>query len=53
MPLSINRKSLPPQKPLKLSPITSRSSYCIKTVQQLDQDDGIFLTRIGGEEVIQ
>ncbi|CAD8182750.1 unnamed protein product [Paramecium pentaurelia] len=51
IPTSITRRSLPPQKQTKLSTITPKSSLCIKS--NFDEDDGIFLTKIGGEEVIQ
>ncbi|CAD8120417.1 unnamed protein product [Paramecium sonneborni] len=50
IPTSITRRSLPPQKQGKLSPITPKSSFCIKS--NFEEDDGIFLTKIGGEQVI-
>ncbi|CAD8198358.1 unnamed protein product [Paramecium pentaurelia] len=51
MPLSITRKSVNCQKQIKLSPITSKSAFCIRLPQE--EDDGIFLTKIGGEETIR
>ncbi|CAD8206612.1 unnamed protein product [Paramecium octaurelia] len=51
IPVSITRRSLPPQKQTKLSTITPKSSVYIKS--NFEEDDGIFLTKIGGEEVIQ